>query len=111
MRISHKEYVPSSILALPSIKPSGLEENSDIRKCGQWLDIQLVGILIKPKKCYPISNRAEITTYCSTSIAKRLVREIGILQFLHAFYAMAHLILLRHGVYIHGGFSTSQHFF
>jgi len=46
--ISHKEYVPSSILALPLIQPSSLEENSDIRKCGQWLDIQLFGILRKP---------------------------------------------------------------
>ena len=42
--ISHKEYVPSSILALPLIKPTVLEENSDIRKCGRWLGSQPFGI-------------------------------------------------------------------
>jgi hypothetical protein len=60
--ISHKEYIPSSTLALPWIKLSVLEENSDIRKCGQWLDSQPFGIFYKAEKTvsYPMSNGTKI---------------------------------------------------
>ena len=54
--ISHKEYVPSSILALPWIKPSVLEGNSDIRKCGRWLDSQLFGIFHRAKNVCQLSR-------------------------------------------------------
>jgi len=79
--ISHKEHVPSGTLALPWIKLTALEENSDIRKCGQWLDSQPFGIFYKATVSYPISIRTIFKTkYCSTSIENRSVRAMRFLN-------------------------------